>query len=341
MAFFSVIVPVYNAQPYLERCLSSILSQSFADFELVLVDDCSSDGSSEICNRFHRQDKRVSLVRFDRNMGVAMARDEGLRRSRGDYVCWVDADDFIDSRRLERIHDVIVSDDVDIVLTGWRCLKDGGKERLVHDSIDCGVYKGDEYELLKPRIFAFNDNGTNRNVSPNLWSKAVRRELYSLSTGKLDSGLRIGDDAIRIYPALLAASSLAVIPDDSYCYVLHGGQMTSRYYEDYYVQATGIYDFIRDVAEAGHLSRLPIDEALFQNLCHVAAYGIVSAYGSHSTRKGRLDAMRAVCDDFHMRGLAGRDYSHAFFYNRWILDAVSNRRYALMYLLAWLYCSVM
>ncbi len=341
MAFFSVIVPIYKAERHLDKCIGSILGQSFGDFELILVDDCSPDGCLAICQRYERQDDRVKVIHFSRNRGVVVARDEGLRAASGGYIVWVDADDYIDDGRLQRIHDVIVGDDVDIVLTGWRCQKSNGRTWNVNDSLPCGVYKGGEYEAIKPEIFRFNRKKTNRNVSPNLWPKVMKKELLEISLGRIAEDLHLGEDAVRTYPAFLAASSLAVIPDNSYCYVLHEGQMTRRYYADYYQQATRIYDFVRDVNDEMHLSRLSIDEALFQNWCHVAAYGIVSAYGSHGTRTARLEAMRCVCDDFHARGLAGRRYSHAFFYNRWILGAMSKRRYGLMYLLAWLYCRVM
>ena len=90
----SVIVPVYNVKPYLKRCVDSIIVQSFVDFELILVDDGSTDGSGEICDTYARADGRVQVLHKP-NGGLSDARNHGLDRARGAYITFIDSDDLI------------------------------------------------------------------------------------------------------------------------------------------------------------------------------------------------------------------------------------------------------
>ena len=341
MAFFSVIVPIYNADKYLDKCLLSIINQSFSDFELVLVDDGSTDESFSVYYEYQKKDKRIIIVKKEKNEGLVCARDSGLEICSGEYVCWVDADDYIDLDRLQRIYDVIVSSDADIVLTGWIWENPDGKKRLINDSLAVGIYKESDYECLKPSIMHFNKQKTNRMVSPNLWSKVIRRNLFQITEKKVPPKIRIGEDAMRVYPAFLCADSLAVISDNSYHYVQHRGQMTRKYYADYYENALKIYDFIKHINKDNNLCKYSIEEALFQNYCHVSSYGVVSAFGSHRNKKERKKAIRAVCDEFGRRGLNNKRYVFEFFYNRWILEALSCRQFKILYVLAFLYCKFM
>ena len=105
MAFFSVIIPIYNADKYLDKCLLSIINQSFSDFELVLVDDGSTDESFSVYSEYQKKDKRIIIVKKEKNEGLVCARDSGLEICSGEYVCWVDADDYIDLDRLQRIYE--------------------------------------------------------------------------------------------------------------------------------------------------------------------------------------------------------------------------------------------
>ena len=99
----SVIVPVYNAEKYLHECIESILSQSFTDFELILVDDGSTDSSPSICDEYSSKDAWLSSV-HDINKGVSAARERGFRESKGDYICFVDADDRISRDYLKMLY---------------------------------------------------------------------------------------------------------------------------------------------------------------------------------------------------------------------------------------------
>lgn len=112
---FSVVVPVYNAERYLNKALQSILDQDFTDFELILVDDGFTDGSRAVLEAFSEKDARIKVLKIDVNCGAAEARNRGIEIARGKYLCFVDADDYIDSGFLQHFYDAFQADDCDFV----------------------------------------------------------------------------------------------------------------------------------------------------------------------------------------------------------------------------------
>lgn len=131
MCMVSVIVPVYNTEQYLPRCLDSILSQSFTDFELLLIDDGSTDGSGAICDEYAKKDNRVRVFHKE-NGGVSLARNVGLDNEKGEWICFVDSDDELMPNGIQIMVDGI-SDEVDSVMAGYK--KYGEDNSLIY-SID-------------------------------------------------------------------------------------------------------------------------------------------------------------------------------------------------------------
>ena len=112
MSLISVIVPVYNVENYLERCLDSILGQTFRDLEVILVDDGSEDRSGEICRSYARKDARIRYVRQE-NGGLGRARNRGIQMAEGEFILFVDSDDYIDRRMAEILLDNLTSSGAD------------------------------------------------------------------------------------------------------------------------------------------------------------------------------------------------------------------------------------
>ena len=115
----SVIVPVYNVERYLRRCVDSILHQTYRNLEVLLVDDGSTDASGAICDEYAAQEERVTAV-HQKNGGLSAARNAGLERAQGTYLCFVDSDDFLDSRMLETLCRDLQEKDADVAVVGFR-----------------------------------------------------------------------------------------------------------------------------------------------------------------------------------------------------------------------------
>ena len=130
----SVIVPVYNVEAWLPRCLDSIVCQSLADMEILLIDDGSTDSSGEICDEYASRDQRIRVFHKE-NGGVSSARNVGLREARGDSVCFIDADDCLHPRYLEILYGAFVSEEADIVICNSERTKEYPSEYVAVEDV--------------------------------------------------------------------------------------------------------------------------------------------------------------------------------------------------------------
>ena len=115
---FSIVMPVYNAEKYLEHAVDSIRNQDFSDFELILVNDSSVDNSLAVCIKYATIDQRITVIDCKTNCGVSVARNRGIKAARGKYLCFVDADDYIDCDFLQQFYDALQEDEYELVKSG-------------------------------------------------------------------------------------------------------------------------------------------------------------------------------------------------------------------------------
>jgi len=115
----SVIVPIYNVEKYLGKCLNSILEQTFTDYELILVDDGSTDSSGDIADEYALKDDRISVI-HKKNGGLSDARNHGIDKANGEYVCFIDSDDWIEKTYLEELHELAVKNEADITICDYQ-----------------------------------------------------------------------------------------------------------------------------------------------------------------------------------------------------------------------------
>ena len=119
MAEVSIIIPVYKVEKYLSRCLDSVLNQTFTDFEVILVDDCSPDKSGEICDEYAKKDSRIKVIHREKNGGLSVARNSGLAVACGEFISFIDSDDHVTSDYLEKLLRMAKENGADIVHCGY------------------------------------------------------------------------------------------------------------------------------------------------------------------------------------------------------------------------------
>jgi len=225
--FFSIIVPVYNVQDYLEECIKSVLYQTFTDFELILVDDGSEDRSGDICDKYAQQDPRVRVL-YQSNGGASSARNNGLKIARGNYILFLDSDDFYPERDfLEGI--ACAAQDKDVVFFNY------------------ARYKGKLYPVLIGYPEQLDgDSGTllvklvERNAftsSPCL--KAVKREVLIENQIDFEEGTS-GEDIEWNAKLMLAAKQFAIAPNCIYAYRIREESITQNITPDYVAMLTRI-----------------------------------------------------------------------------------------------------
>lgn len=112
----SIIIPVYNIAPYLKHCLDSIILQTFKNLEIIIVNDCSTDGSADIIKKYSEKDNRLKIINFEKNMGLGNARNAGLKAACGKYVIFIDADDWVGENHIETMHNAIEKHGCDLII---------------------------------------------------------------------------------------------------------------------------------------------------------------------------------------------------------------------------------
>lgn len=143
---FSIIVPVYNVEAYLERCVVSLINQTYNDIEIILVDDGSKDRSPQLCDEFAKRDSRIKVIHKE-NGGLSDARNVGLESAKGEYVLFVDSDDWLLLNACERFNAVLVENCVDICI-GCLINEDHSRFSIAPAAIPGKVYRGEEYYTL-------------------------------------------------------------------------------------------------------------------------------------------------------------------------------------------------
>ena len=167
----SVIIPVYNVKPYLTRCLASIVGQTYKNLEILVIDDGSTDGSSEICDRFAAEDVRIRVFKTE-NCGLSAARNLGLEHAKGTSIVFVDSDDYAEPEMIQRLHEAIASteNETDFAVCGYDV---EGKGRL----LDTHVPDRDAVFTVKQclELFTASDG---KGIGTMVWNKLFKAEVF-------------------------------------------------------------------------------------------------------------------------------------------------------------------
>ena len=219
----SVIVPVYNTEEYLNRCMESITNQTYKNLDIVLVDDGSTDRSGQICDLWAKKDKRVKVCHKD-NGGLVSARKEGVLLSKGIYIAHLDSDDWIELEMYEEMIQLATKNDADVVTSG--IIRDYANHTVVEqEAILPGVYRGKHLrEELWPNIVDVN-HFFKTNLNIHITNKLFRRELLLKHQMELPNSVKIGEDAAVVYPVLFDATCIVVSGKCYYHYVIHQSSM--------------------------------------------------------------------------------------------------------------------
>lgn len=217
MPKISVIVPVYNAEKYLQRCVDSILAQTFTDFELLLINDGSKDTSGEICDEYVVRDNRVRVFHKE-NGGVSSARNVGLDNAMGEWITFVDSDDWLP---IDALLNYSVNGYEDLVIGGY---KNHNSDRLI--CLDwCGnVVKSSGFS----DFLSQNIDSTSFRVP---WCKLFKKQIIELCNLRFDESLVFGEDTVFVTSYLLSCESVFI--SNKYCYNYYniGDNYISKYKE--------------------------------------------------------------------------------------------------------------
>lgn len=227
MAALSVIVPVYNGEEFLEVCIDSLVRAMVSDCEIILVDDGSTDQSGQICDKYADEFENIKVI-HQQNSGVIFARKAGVSNADGEYITFVDCDDWVDAdmykdmlaKAREHMADVVICD----------MIREFGRiSKYIYNNVDEGLYDG---ENLKSRFYPtmlFDFDICSPGICPSLCNKLIRRELLKKVIFDVDDSIVFGEDALCSYSVMLDADRIYVLKKNSYHYRQNFASVTNVY----------------------------------------------------------------------------------------------------------------
>lgn len=210
----SVIVPVFNTKNYLDQCVESLVNQTYKDLEILLIDDCSTDGSGEIVDKWADADNRVRAIHNQENLGVSRSRNKGLALAHGEYIVFVDSDDFLAPQMYEQLLKLLDAHQAEVAVSSRYHFIDGKAERKHYLPEGLLVCSGPEaLAICMPRIGA-------RPYNMNLWNKLYRRNVLLDDDGEFilfDPAYNFCEDTLW-QTTVLRKVEKVVLSDEAYYY---------------------------------------------------------------------------------------------------------------------------
>ena len=243
MTFLSIIVPVYNVENYLEECLDSILAQTFTDYELILVDDGSTDQSGVICENYRNKSDVIKVI-HKKNGGLVSARKTGVSIAKGEYIGYVDADDKIAPQMYEKLCKEATRNKADVVICDvWQW--DGNNIFPIKQKLNGGVFSKKELEQEVYPYMMYAGEYYQFGFLPAMWNKIYRSDILKKNQILVDDRIRIGEDAVCSYLCILEAGKISYLKNSyEYYYRLNRKSMCRNWTNENIPSAAILLDYL-------------------------------------------------------------------------------------------------
>lgn len=265
----SIVVPIYNSEKYLVQCLDSIVAQSYSDLEVLLIDDGSTDSSSEICDRYAENYPNIQVFHF-KNEGLVKARKRGVRLATKEYITFVDSDDWIDPNMYQDMMKLFIQTNSDIVISGIIQEYENGTNTINLGTLRSGIYDEQQIASNLP-LMIYDAKAKFPGLCPAVWNKIFKTkclaELYEI----IDDRLTLGEDAIISYPLICKSSQIYIMDKAYYHYRLHEQSMCHKYDVRSFEKIMWLENNMKNVFERMNLLTKYehiIEQYIFIFLCH-------------------------------------------------------------------------
>lgn len=213
----SIIVPVYNAEKYLEKCVDSLLNQTYCNLEILLIDDGSKDTSGQLCDEYAKRDTRIQTVHKE-NGGLVSAWKKGVEVSSGQYLCFVDSDDWVDESMIEEMAEHLTGEEREVVASDYVIERDDGSRQFVWQELPPGEYlKEDMKEKVIPNLLGRE----NRYVTISRCMKLISKRLIEENQKYSDPAVIMGEDITITLPTLIDCNRLYIMDHKAYYHYLY------------------------------------------------------------------------------------------------------------------------
>lgn len=254
----SVIIPCYNVEKYLDRCMESVVNQSYTNLEIILVDDGSPDKSGQMCDSWAAKDCRIKVI-HKTNEGLGLARNSGLEYATGDYVAFIDSDDYIDHSMYQKLVLKAIETNSDIVYCGHIKQMNDGSEKKIVDFSNVTIFEKDQLLELSQGFFKPTDINP-RMLTMSVWHSIYRRDVIN---HPFYSEREVGSEDIHFQIcAMLNSNRVSFIPEPLYVYCYNGESLSHTFNLTKYDRYKRLREIINDTYSQFDIS-YPADYSVF------------------------------------------------------------------------------
>ena len=271
----SVVIPVYNTEQYLKKCLESVCAQTYKNLEIIVVNDGSTDASLQVCEECRRLDIRLKILNQE-NQGVSAARKLGVECATGNYICFVDSDDYIAPDMVENLLDPAF----DLVCSGWTKVY-GDDEENCHDSVEEGSYFDDDlYYLFRNMIYIEDSNRFG--IYGYLFCKIFRTKILKAIFSKFNTNIYFAEDEAIVYSYLLQCHSVKVTHQSYYFYFIRNNSATHKTDKHFLKNISEYYVYLEDMFSKSEQRHILLPQ-LEKHILFWIKYGLTEKLGFEST----------------------------------------------------------
>ena len=268
----SIVISIYNVEKYLDRCIRSVVNQSYRELEIILVDDGSTDRCPQICDEWAASDSRIKVI-HKKNAGLGMARNTGIEEANGKYICFFDSDDYIALDAIEKIYRCAVQKEADIVLFGFTYVDTYGKTGKCHiPNVEKDFYCGKEVKsFILPELLAPNPlTGKKTNLWMSAWLCMYSMPLIQKTGWRFVSEREyISEDVYSLLLLYNKIERVSVLPEALYYYCRNEKSITNTFRKDRYDKILFCYRECQTVCEQLQYGKIVEERLTLQYLSNV------------------------------------------------------------------------
>ena len=296
----SVIVPVYNVEKTLDRCINSILNQTFKDFEIILVNDGSTDGSGRLCDEYAKRYNNIKVIHKE-NEGLGPTRNRGIIEAQGEYIYHCDSDDWIKEDLLEKAYNRIEETGADFVIFGYEIFTEKNGEILPFKNV-CLEDKllVEKNQIQKEFVDQYFTSFVMMSACNRLYRKSfiIEKELFFPS-------LRRSQDMAYSFSLFDKAQKVAIIDKSFYCYIIQPGVYKGRFFDEMINILLCIFDSAKQTFESWGLldnnTNAKLNAYVCENIANYSAYALAVKY-----KENWKENVKKLCCNIKIRQLFKR-----------------------------------
>lgn len=322
----SVIIPVYNTEQYLPRCVDSILAQTYSNIEILLIDDGSPDKSGDICDKYASKDNRIAVIHKD-NEGVNEARITGIERCHGEYVAFLDSDDYVSKNYIEHLYSNLKKYNVAVSCCQLVNVFQDSEVDDIRSEI--GYFDRSRLDSFLSTDFLYDYNKGLAGFFVGQGGKMYEKKWLheALKAGR---NLKMGEDILMLFHLMQRIPSMYISPACLYYYIQHQSQVTRRVDIDTWECLIKQWNRILESDEKRYLT----EQLAYRMLRYLRSFTIKSA-GEEKTLKNYSEKIRRMIVFPIMQGfLFEYDYKHLTLIDRFFLNSIKKGRYELIFILS-------